>query len=434
MTRRMCVRRFCATAAVVIALACGAVSSADEPEVFLSVTKHEAEKIPLILLPVAGAPPALTAEVQQVLLDDLRRSGFFAVSADASAAASSPPAKATLDRLKSTGAKAVLWALVTVTHDDLTLQGELFDTAVGRQLLAKRYLGKQAYARYVTHRLADDVVAQMTGERGVAATRVTYVSDQTRQKEIWLMDYDGASPRRVTGDHSLALSPRWTPDAKWISYLCYRSGNPDICMIDLTENRRWRLVTLPGLNMSPAWSPDGEWMAFASNVEGGNLELQRISRDGKRRQRMTFSNGDDLSPSWSPTGRQLVFVSDRGGSPQLYIMDADGANTRRLTFQGDYNTSPVWSPRGDWIAYACRRHGLMRLCLIHPDGRDGGIFTPDGDYNDESPTWSPTGRQLIFSSNRTGRYQLYLIQSDGSGLEPLSNGSDNRTSPAWSPK
>jgi TolB protein len=115
-------------------------------------------------------------------------------------------------------------------------------------------------------------------------------------------------------------------------------------------------------------------------------------------------------------------------------MDVDGSNVRRLTFQGDYNTSPAWSPRGDWIAYACRRHGWMRLCLIRPDGREGGIFTPDGAWNDEAPTWSPTGRHVIFTSNRTGRYQLYFIHSDGTGLEQLTQGSDNRVMPAWSPK
>lgn len=409
---------------------------ADEPEVFLGIIKRDAEKIPLLLLPVtsAGVPPSVAAELQQVLSDDLRRSGFFTVEVSKEGERAAPPDRPVLQQLKSTGAKGVLWGRVTRSGEELVLEGRLFDMAGARQMLGKRYLGRESYGRYVAHRLADDVVYQFTGERGMAQSRVVYVSDQTKQKELYLMDYDGHQPRRITGDRSLSLAPRWSPDGKWISYLCYRSGNPDICNIDVAENRRWKLVTLSGLNLSPAWSPDGEWMAFASNHETGNLELRLINRAGSKQQRLTFSPGDDLSPSWSPTGRQLVFTSDRGGAPQLYIMDADGSNVRRLTFQGDYNTSPAWSPRGDWIAYACRRNGRMRLCLIRPDGREGGIFTTDGAWNDESPAWSPNGRQLMFTSNRTGRYQLYLIQSDGSGLEQLTNGTDNRVMPAWSPK
>jgi TolB protein len=407
---------------------------ADEPEVFLGITKRETEKISLTLLSLTGADvaPAVVTRVEQVLADDLRRSGYFDIGRSGGNA--EPPDRPTLQRLKEAGAKGVLWARVTKGRGEFVLDGRLVDVASGRQLLGKRYLGKEEHLRYMAHRLADDVVYQFTGEAGIAQSRVAYVSDQTKQKELYLMDYDGAQPRRITGDRSLSLSPRWTPDAKWITYLCYRGGNPDLCVIDVTDNRRWKLVALPGLNLSPAWSPDGDWLAFASNHDAGNLELQRIDRAGKKRQRLTFSPGDDLSPSWSPTGRQLVFVSDRGGSPQLYVMDADGANVRRLTFQGDYNTSPAWSPRGDWIVYTCRRNGWMRLCLIRPDGRDGGIFTSDGAWNDEAPAWSPTGRHLIFTSNRTGRYQLHFIHADGTGLEQLTDGSDNRVMPAWSPK
>jgi TolB protein len=411
-------------------------AKADEPEVFLNITKSEAEKMPLALFPVTGrgvgtVPPG---QIERVLSDDLRRSSFFTVLPAASADETVPPVPAAVQRLKPTGAKGAVWGRVTVEGSELVLEGRLFDVASGKQMLVKRYVGKAAYARYMAHRFADDIVYQFTGERGIAQSRVVYVSDQSRYKEIYLMDYDGYHPQRITGNHSLSLSPHWTPDGRWITYLCYHTGNPDVCGIDITQNRRWKLITFSGLNMSPVWSPDGEWMALATNHTVKNLELFLFDRSGKKSRRLTFSLGADLSPSWSPTGRQLVFTSDRGGTPQLYIMDADGANVRRLTYQGDYNTSPTWSPKGDWIAYTCRRNGRMRLCLISPDGSTGGILTADGAWDDESPTWSPNGRHLIFTSNRGGSYQLYLIEKDGTGLEPLTQGEGNRIMPAWSPQ
>jgi TolB protein len=409
---------------------------ADEPEVFLNITKSEGEKMPLALFPITGTGvgAVLPGQIEQVLSDDLRRSSFFTVIPAASSGETAPPAVSALQRLKPTGAKGAVWERVTTEGDKLVLEGRLFDVASGRQMLVKRYLGEAVNARYMAHRFADDIVAQLTGERGIAQSRIVYVSDQTRQKELWLMDYDGYHPQRITGNHSLSLSPHWTPDGRWITYLCYQYGNPDICGIDILQNRRWKLITFPGLNLSPVWSPDGEWMALATNHTVGNLELFLFDRSGKKGRRLTFGVGADLSPSWSPTGRQLVFTSDRGGSPQLYIMDADGSNVRRLTYQGDYNTSPTWSPKGEWIAYTCRRNGLMRLCLISPDGQNGGILTTDGAWNDESPTWSPNGRLLIFTSNRGGSYQLYLIGKDGTGLERLTQGTDNRIMPAWSPQ
>ncbi|HTP41968.1 MAG TPA: Tol-Pal system beta propeller repeat protein TolB [Nitrospiria bacterium] len=414
----------------------GTFVQADEPEVFLNITKSEAEKMPLALYPITGTGvmAIYPGQIEQVLSDDLRRSSFFTVTPAASAGETNPPSAQALQLLKPTGAKGAVWGRVTAVGQDLVLEGHLFDVASGRQMLVKRYLGKADYARYIAHRFADDIVSQLTGERGIAQSRVVYVSDQTGQKELWLMDYDGFHPQRITGNRSLSLTPRWTPDGNWITYLCYQYGNPDICGIDIVHNRRWKLITLSGLNLSPVWSPDGATMALATNHHLDHLEVFLYDRSGKKGQQLTFGLGDNLSPSWSPTGRQLVFVSDRGGTPQLYIMDADGSNVRRLTYQGDYNTSPVWSPKGDWIAYTCRRNGWMRLCLISPDGGSGGILTADGTWNDESPTWSPNGRLLIFTSNRSGRYQFYLIEKDGTNLEPITQSTDNRIMPAWSPQ
>ena len=45
-----------------------------------------------------------------------------------------------------------------------------------------------------------------------------------------------------------------------------------------------------------------------------------------------FRPGVDISPVWNPkTGNEIAFVSDRSGSPQIYIMSADGTNLRRMT-------------------------------------------------------------------------------------------------------
>ena len=63
--------------------------------------------------------------------------------------------------------------------------------------------------------------------------------------------------------------------------------------------------------------------------------------------RLTRSPFIDMSATLSPDGTQIAFVSDRGGSPQLYLMSAAGGDARRLTFQGGNNTTPRWSPRAD---------------------------------------------------------------------------------------
>ena len=77
-----------------------------------------------------------------------------------------------------------------------------------------------------------------------------------------------------------------------------------------------------------------------------------------------------MSPTWSPDGNKIAFVSNRTGSPQIYVLDLETGNERRLTFEGKYNTQPSWSPRGDKIAYSCQVDGFQQVFVIDVDGRN----------------------------------------------------------------
>ena len=55
-------------------------------------------------------------------------------------------------------------------------------------------------------------------------------------------------------------------------------------------------------------------------------------------------------------GRALAFVSDRSGSPQVWVMDAAGTSQLQVTRQGT-NTSPVWSPDNRFLYYIGERNG-----------------------------------------------------------------------------
>ncbi len=59
----------------------------------------------------------------------------------------------------------------------------------------------------------------------------------------------------------------------------------------------------------------------ATLESGGNTNLYLLDRSGNVIRRLTNDPGIEVSPAWSPDGKQVVFVSDRSGSPQLYILD-----------------------------------------------------------------------------------------------------------------
>lgn len=406
-------------------------------ELHLGVTRKEATKIPLGIVKI-DMGPALEQQfslLQSVLETDLTRSLVFnLVDTDPLLIKeqSRSPNNALIKRLGAAGIEVLLWLSLTQRGNDLVLEARVYDGTSGQSVFSKRYLAQAPFLRAIVHRLADELVLQYTGQPGIAETRIAYTLDKSGQKEIYLMDYDGYNPRRITGDRSLDLFPRWSPDGKSLVYTSYRDGRPEIFLLDLPTGNRRKMVSFPGLNISGAWSPQGTLMAFATTKDG-DAEIYTVDPEGKKFQRLTVSPGDDISPSWSPSGREIVFTSDRGGSPQIYIMNSNGGDVRRLTFEGDYSTSPVWSPKGDLIAYACRVEDLiMKICLIQPDG-SGFVQFNTGSGDAESPSWAPDGRHLVFSSIRDGNSQLYLINLDGTGLERLTKEAVNLTGPAWSP-
>ena len=319
---------------------------------------------------------------------------------------------------------------VSTRGREAVVEGRLFDATTGNMVFGKRYVGDPKFYRLIIHRFADDILFNLTGEKGVAQTRIAYVSAVNRTaREIYVMDYDGANPMALTGNQSINLSPRWSPDGRMMAYTSYRNGNPDLFVLNFDSGRRDVLSAQRGLNATPAWSPDGQWLALAMSSNGGT-NLFIVPKGGGTPRALTNGSSISVSPSFSPNGRQVVFNSDRGGSPQIYIMDVDGANLRRVTFQGPYNSSPHWSPRGDKIVFMCRAGG-NQICLINPDGSGQQQLTSSGD--NEDPAWSPDGRHIVFSSNRMGRRDIFVMHADGSEQTRLTTNGQDCYLPDWSP-
>ncbi len=411
------------------------------PDVFLEVNRRLGnEKISLMVVPFEGAKQheAHIKLAQSVFHADLIHSEVFHVVEGGEqvpfVVSDGLPDAQTILKAHHAGISVLAWAKLYFQKNEWIMESVAYETSEGQQVIGLKISGDEKSIRAMAHRFSDKLVWHFTGETGIAETKIAYISDVTGQKEIYLIDYDGANETRLTGDRSIILFPRWSYDAKLIGYTSYRGGTPEVYFLNLESGQRQRRISFSGLNFSPSWSPMGDLIAFATTKDG-NAEIYTMRPDGEEIKRLTFNGADDLSPIWSKTGREIAFTSDRGGNPQIYIMDMEGANVQRLTFSGNYNTSPSWSPKGDLIAYACQNEARwQKICLIRLDGSQVVQITEDGPWDDESPSWAVNGRILAFTSNRTGKHQIYTIRADGTGLTRLtSNGANNR-SPSWSPR
>lgn len=390
---------------------------------------------------------AAAETIAQVLWDDLDFEREFRMVAR-DIYDSIPPARSLtdlpLDAWRELGADGIVSCAVERVRDNqIRLTARLFNVRSRSSAFGVEYAGPFGNVRAYAHQLSDEIHRHQRGLRGVARSKIAYISDRDSEsmlglvanratKEVYFADYDGANVKRVTISRTLNNNPAWSPDGRSIAYTAWRPYM-DILVSHIYQGRLESPASgsSDAQNWLPAWSPDGLQLAFTSNRDG-QPELYAINADGTGLRRLTNHPGIDTSPTWSPQGHQLAFVSDRTGSPQVYVVGADGTGLRRITFESHCDR-PTWSPAPyNEIAYSSQTgpgHDIKVIDLATNEVRQltFGLGT------NESPSYSPNGRHVAFSSTRgSGTKQIWVIGRDGRGLRRITNVGNNEM-PSWSP-
>jgi len=426
----------------------GAARQAQQPSSVAVVISGEPGTPPRYAVPdfVALTPEAaeMAKTIGQVLWDDLNfEREFYMVPRDTY---TSIPAARTAEQVpfaawRELGADAVVFGTVQRTGNDVRIQVRLFSVRSRLSVFAKEYSGSAGNPRLYAHTVSDEIHEQQRALRGVARTKLAFVSDRNRErlggtvenrevKEIYVSDYDGANQRRLTVSRQLNANPAWSPDARSLAYTIWRP-NPDIFVSLIYQGVLQNPTKGVGTNYLPVFSPDGKQIAFMSGRDG-NPEIYVMNVDGSNVRRLTNHPESDVSPTWSPTGSQIAFTSGRTGRPQIYLMSTDGSNLRRLTTAESEADRPTWSPAPfNEIAFAARTSGAGFDIKAYElsSGRTRQLTFGEG--SNESPAYSPGGRHLAFTSTRAGRTQIFTIGRDGRGVRQLTRDGVNQT-PAWS--
>ena len=366
------------------------------------------------------------SELASILKNDLHLTGLFSIVDTSSLPVLTSDGLPDFEACSKSGAQAVLTGRFHVNSGDLVFEGRLYDVALKKMELGKRFTARVQEHRRLIHKFGDRVMEALTGVPGCFSSQIVFVGD-SRPKEIFAMDFDGRDLRQLTSTGTINMSPEWAPDGRSILFTSYVNRNPDLWSLDLQSMTMAPISAKPGINASARFSPAGDMVALSLSFNG-SPHIFTITPQGQIINRLTNGRGNDISPTWSPDGATIAYVSDQAGTPQIYMIPATGGQPRRLTFGGNYNTDPDWSPRGDRLAFTARIDGRFQVCSIKADGTDFRALTSKGVNQD--PAWSPDGRMIAFSSTRDGRRLIYLMDSRGEIQVPIS--SIPGKAPAWS--
>ncbi|MCX7868675.1 MAG: hypothetical protein N2322_01875 [Terrimicrobiaceae bacterium] len=371
-----------------LVFATAACLCAQEPA---TITIRKGEATNVALQPLGGPEGAVATKV---LRNDLEISGVIALS---------PPERASFT--------------VAGTASGGALEGRVADGR-GSLVLQKTY---RAGPREAAHQFADDIVETLTGQKGIASSKIAFVSSRTGRKEIYLADYDGANVQQLTRDNAISVSPSISRDRSKLAYTGYQSGYADIYLIDLASGARSRVIKFPGTNSGAAISPDGGRIAFTASRDG-NPELYTASISGGGARRLTRTRGVESSPTWSPDGSEIIYSSDERGGPQLFRISSGGGAGTLVPTGHSYSTEPSWSPDGSKVAFTARSGGFS---VAVKNLRTGATQTVAAG---EDPSWGANSRHLVYSSGSA----IVLLDTVTGRSFPVITGLGKVSEPSWS--
>lgn len=396
--------------------------------------------------PAEGRPDAddLGATFGAVLAADLEFSGIFE-PLDPRSFVERPGeggiTAATIDfgKWAAVGALTLVKGVYKRTGDKVAFDVRIFDVGKGALVKGEKLEGPAADVRRLAHVFANRVVSAVTAGRmrGIFTTKIAAVKRAgPKNKEIWIMDYDGFNARKVVSNGALNLLPTWDRDGRNLYYTSYLRGKPDLYRVDVQSGQSVVISARSGLNTTGAPSPDGRNVALTLSIDD-NSEIYLLDPAGQSPRRLTDNTWIDTDPTWSPDGGRIAFVSDQSGGPQLYIMEPATRMTRRLTYAGNYNVSPSWAPADELVAFSARdefnHFDIFTVSTAADTFGDIKRLTQNEGKNNENPSFSPDGRFVAFASDRRGKYGVYVMTIDGTSQKPITPPDADYTAPAWSP-
>ncbi len=277
--------------------------------------------------------------------------------------------------------------------------------------------------------------------------------------EIWLSRNGAESIQLTRTKDGSSMSPAWSPDGKWISFLSNRDKNLEIYLIHPWGGEAFKYTDhKEGIN-TYRWSPDGKHIAFTSTEpeseesesrkkQYGSFEVEdaeyRLNHlwvidvdPDKTPKPKKLTSGDKFTVGsfrWSPDGKKIVFdhrpdsLINSYAKTDISILDVGTGDIRPLVTQSGSDSGPLWSPDGKWVVFYTkmgdnRYYTNSELARIPAEGGQITLLTKSFDENPSMVAWTEKGIYFI-ASNKVYR-QLFLLDPSNGDVKKIADTPEN---------
>lgn len=334
---------------------------------------------------------------------------------------------------------------LSLNTDKAALNYKLLDISKGK-VLTSQSVPLNINARFMAHSISHEIYRAITGNISIFKDKIVYVSDfkqKNGNKELFIMDFDGANNRQLTFHRGLVISPAVSPDGKKILYSLIddtrasKQKNNNLMLLDLETGKSEIISNRSGINSGAIFAENGVDIFLTMSIHG-NAEIYKMNLATKEIKRMTNNYAPDVDPSINADGSILAFLSGRPGNPMIYTMTPTGqeTNVKRISYVGQFNATPRFSPNGREIVFSSWLDERFDLFKIGSDGSGLGRLTKDFGSN-EDPDYSKDGQFIIFTNQRVisrslAVQNIYIMDTEGKIIGALTQNVGKCIGPRWS--
>lgn len=157
--------------------------------------------------------------------------------------------------------------------------------------------------------------------------------------QLWIIDRNGLNARPVTHGSSRNIRPSWSPDGAAILFSSDRhapldphffgrdDGDLEIYRMQRNGSSIRRLTWYSRTALGAKWSPDGRQIVFQGYQSEEASDILTINVDGRGLRNLTRGRFSAGRPVWSPDGSKIAF----NAKGSIYAMRADGSDVRMLS-------------------------------------------------------------------------------------------------------
>ncbi|MCE7790907.1 S9 family peptidase [Salipaludibacillus sp. CUR1] len=318
-----------------------------------------------------------------------------------------------------------------------------------------------------------------------AFVRQFITEEDNYNSHLFVQRFNEDTPRQWTYGPGKVLSPRYSPDGRWIVFVSAKEekAKPQLYLLPLDGGEAKQVTKLPNGASQPYWSPDSSKILFTTSFEKGSQPDNQLNGKGDTEEKkapliverlkyksdaagfldetnkqlalydlnkdaiefITDDEFDDEPSGWSPDGKMIAYHSNKQGDEHIgsdiYMMDINTKEHYQLTDGKGIFSHGVFSPDGKKIAcyghtkqFAGATHSKLwiidvaahdeKKCLTnHWDVHMGDSCIGDilSGQSNPGPLWTKDGKSLLVQASVKGSTNLYNVSLSGD-IEQVTSG------------